>query len=223
MAGFWQGVGDWFGFKPIDDPGDFFQDAASLLSVGMYDAQDNRFAPEKLATLGPVVAGIKSAFHSPEDTSEAAAFLGNAASYLGELMETEQNAAKIQAESNEEAAVNAWRRSELAADAAARRARELRRTSYQDAVASLRAAGLNPVLAAGAGISGSAVTAPQANAPASSASKADAINGADLLTAIASLLSGAGSLIKGLNPVTAVTNVDKNGAASQIFYHYGRK
>lgn len=44
------------------------------------------------------------------------------------------------------------------------------------------------------------MTAPQANAPASSSGMADGLNAADLLTAIASLLGGAGSLIGALSP-----------------------
>lgn len=132
--------------------------------------------------------------------SEASSMLGGLSEYLGELFETSENAAKNQADRNELAAVNAWKRSEQSADAAARRARELRKTAYQDAVSSLKAAGLNPVLAAGGGISGSAVTAPQANAPASSSGMADGLNAADLLSAIAALLGGAGSLIGSISP-----------------------
>lgn len=138
---------------------------------------------------------------SPIQVREAGDFLGSDLSeYLSELFETSENAAKKQAERNETAAVNAWLRSERAADAALQRARSLRRTSYQDAVSSLKAAGLNPVLAAHGGISGSAVTAPQANAPASQSGMADGLNAADLLMAIAALLSGAGSLIGSISP-----------------------
>lgn len=160
--------------------------------------------------------------HSAEDASLMGDILGPLKEYMGELFETSETAAKNQMERNELLAENAWKRSELAADAAALRARELRQTAYQDAVKSLKAAGLNPVLAAGGGISGSAVTAPQANAPAASSGMADGLNAADLLSAVASLLSGAGNLVKGLNPVSSVMNVDKNGAVSETFYHFGK-
>lgn len=80
-----------------------------------------------------------------------------------------------------------------------KRARALRQTAYQDAVSSLKAAGLNPVLAAGGGISGSATTAPMANAPSSSSGMASGLNASDLLTAIASIVSSAGNLMKGIS------------------------
>lgn len=158
---------------------------------------------EHLANPDQPVGGssVQPLITSPAQVREASDFLGSDLSeYLSELFETSENAAKKQAERNELAAVNAWKRSEQAADAALARARALRQTSYQDAVSSLKAAGLNPVLAAHGGISGSAVTAPQANAPASQSGMADGLNAADLLMAIAALLSGAGSLIGSISP-----------------------
>lgn len=115
------------------------------------------------------------------------------------LFETAEQAAVRQAQRNEEAAVAAYQRSEAAADAALRRARELRQTEKQDVMASLKAAGLNPVLAASGGFSGSAVTAPQATAPSSSSGMASGVNGADLLSSIASIVSSAGNLMKGIS------------------------
>lgn len=119
--------------------------------------------------------------------------------WFSELFETAENAALKQAERNERSAVAAYERSEQAADNALKRARDFRQTAYQDAVASLKAAGLNPVLAAGGGISGSSTTAPMANAPASSSGMASGMNAADLLTAIAVIVSGAGNLMKGIS------------------------
>lgn len=125
--------------------------------------------------------------------------------WLESLFNTAEQSAINQARRNEDAAYAAWQRSEQAADSALRRARELRQTAYQDAVSSLKAAGLNPVLAASGGISGSAVTAPQANAPASSSGLAQGINGADLLTAIAAIISSAGNLMKGISSFLPTT------------------
>lgn len=157
---------------------------------------------------GPVSFGQQLPINSPVAAQEAAdltkAEFGDV-SWIGSLFETAEQAAVEQARRNEEAAVAAWRRSEQAADSALNRARELRQTAYQDAVDSLKAAGLNPVLAASGGISGSAVTAPQANAPSSSSGLAQGINGADLLTAIASIISSAGSLMKGISSFLPTT------------------
>lgn len=161
---------------------------------------DYKAAYDPPSSVGEFATRVVDNFHSPTDASEAMDMLGYLGQYFTQLFETEANAAKIQAESNEAAAVNAWKRSELAADAALARARKFRQTSALDNVQALKAAGLNPVLAASGGISGSAVTAPQANAPASTSSKADGLNAADLLTAIAALLGGAGSLIGSINP-----------------------
>lgn len=173
-------------------------DLSGMEKAGQFIQEQPR---TQLATaLASGVAHATDAFHSGADASEASEMLGNFGDYLGELFETSETAARNQAIRNEEAAYNAWQRSEKAADAALQRARSLRSTAYQDAVSSLKAAGLNPVLAAGGGISGSAVTAPQANAPAASSGMADGLNAADLLLAIASLLSGAGSLIGSINP-----------------------
>lgn len=120
-------------------------------------------------------------------------------SWWNELFETAEKAALNQAERNERSAVAAYERSELAAENAMNRARQLRQTAYQDAVRSLKAAGLNPVLAAGGGISGSATTAPQANAPSSSSGMASGLNAADLLSAIASIITSSGNLMKGIS------------------------
>lgn len=84
--------------------------------------------------------------NSAAAVSESSSMLGGLSQYLSELFETSENAALKQAQRNEEAAVNAWKRSEQSAEAAARRARDLRKTAYQDAVSSLKAAGLNPAL-----------------------------------------------------------------------------
>lgn len=157
---------------------------------------------------GPVSFGEHLPINSPVAAQEAAeplkATFGDAG-WLSSLFNTAEQSAINQAKRNEAAAYAAWQRSEQAADSALRRARELRQTAYQDAVESLKAAGLNPVLAASGGISGSAVTAPQANAPASSSGLAQGINGADLLTAIAAIISSAGNLMKGISSFLPTT------------------
>lgn len=74
---------------------------------------------------------------------------------------------------NDMLAGSAWQRSEFSADAASQRqidaTRELRSTQFQDIVGSAQAAGINPIFALGGGIS-SPASAPQASAPAGSAS-----------------------------------------------------
>lgn len=131
--------------------------------------------------------------------SDIKADLGKPGSWWEEMFQTAETAAINQANRNEEAAYAAYLRSEQAADNAYKRARNLRKSQYLDAVESLKAAGLNPVLAASNGISGSSTTAPQANAPASSSSAASGIDGASLLQAIAAIVSSAGNLMKGIS------------------------
>lgn len=190
----------WFGL-----PDDYFSNPDYSIT---YSQAKELYDPP--SSVGEFAGRVVDNFHSASDASEASDMLGVLGQYFSQLFETEANAAKIQAESNEAAAVNAWKRSELAADAALARARKFRQTSALDNVQALKAAGLNPVLAAGGGFSGSAVTAPQANAPASSSSKADGLNAADLLTAIAALLGGAGSLIGSLSPKRIISDVTSN-------------
>lgn len=173
---------------------------ATVPNTGIADQTYEEHQANPESDVGGSPPEILTTFNSPSVVTEAAEGLGDLKQYLSEIFETSENAARLQADRNEVAAVNAWRRSEEAAESAMNRARRLRQTAYQDAVDSLKSAGLNPVLAAGGGISGSAVTAPQANAPASSSSMADGLNAADLLQSIAAMLSGAGSLLGSILP-----------------------
>lgn len=74
---------------------------------------------------------------------------------------------------NDALASSAWQRNEASADNAAQRqvetSRELRQTQFQDTVSSAQAAGINPVMALGYGVS-SPASAPQATSPAGSTS-----------------------------------------------------
>lgn len=210
-----------------------------LLNDGMSQLQEDypdRFdwlsqfseAPGASPFDGPVSFGQQLPINSPVAAQEAAdaikAEFGDV-SWLGTIFKTAEQAAVEQARRNEAAAVAAWRRSEEAADNALRRAREYNLNFYKDTVASLKAAGLNPVLAAGGGIGGHSVTAPQANAPASSSGLAEGINGADLLTSIAAIISSAGNLMKGIssflpsNIISQVTGDYTNLNESHIYSH----
>lgn len=126
---------------------------------------------------------------------------GSGLDYIRDLFETSEIAAVKQAQRNEEAAINAWKRSEESAQRAAARTRELRSTAYQDAVSSLKAAGLNPVLAASGGISGGSVTAPMAQAPAASSNMAEGLKGADLLNFLVNYIGAASKLIDAILPL----------------------
>lgn len=198
-----------------------------LLNDGISQLQDDypdRFdwlsqfseAPGASPFDGPVSFGQQLPINSPVAAREASepvkATFGDTG-WLESLFNTAEQSAINQAKRNEDAAYAAWLRSEEAADNALRRARELNQTYYQDTVASLKAAGLNPVLAAGGGIGGHSVTAPQANAPASSSGLAQGINGADLLTSIAAIISSAGNLMKGISsflPSSIISQVTGN-------------
>lgn len=225
---FLSGVRDWFGIDP-DAP--WTENLGSVLTSGIYRADGSDPDISHLFLPGGFITAGLNAMNSPSSVSEASSVLNDVlgqdgSSYLGDLFETSEHAAEQQAVRNEAAAIDAWKRSEQAADNALRRARELRQTAYQDAVSSLKAAGLNPVLAAGGGISGSAVTAPQANAPSSSSGMADGLNAADLLMSIAAILSGAGSLIGNINPrriISQTTSTSTSENTSWIYHMNGRK
>lgn len=151
--------------------------------------------------IGDVLSGI----HSPSDAADFNGVIhdqtGGILKDFENLFETSETAAVHQAQRNEAAAVEAWKRSEQSADRAMARTRELRQTAYQDAVASLKAAGLNPVLAASNGISGSSVTAPMAQTSSSQSGMADGLKAADLLALISNYVSSVKSMMTSLIPM----------------------
>lgn len=221
---FLDGVRDWFGYNP-DAP--WYQNLGAIASGGIYRAGESGLDFAHLMQPGGFVTAGLNAMNSPSSVSEASSVLNDVlgqdgSSYLGDLFETSEHAAEQQAIRNEAAAIDAWKRSEQAADNAMRRARELRQTAYQDAVQSLKAAGLNPVLAASGGISGSATTAPQANAPSSSSGMADGLNAADLLMSIAAILSGAGNLIGNINPRRIISESTRTSENTNWNFNYRR-
>lgn len=183
--------------------GSMFDPYAGLVSTGS-DSPLSSIGNSPYAVQAAADA-VNSAMNGSNESSSADTSF-NWGDYFAQLYETEEEAARNQAQRNEEAAYQAYLRSEVAAENAMKRARELRQTQYQDAVFSLKAAGLNPVLAASGGISGSSTTAPQANAPSSSSSAAGGINITDLLTALGSIVSSAGNLLKGLNPANIMSS-----------------
>lgn len=230
--GFWSNYADHLGLKPVHSAGDFFQDAAALLTLGAYQADENRFQPFGFTNpvSGLVGAGFDTAIQNSVSTSMDGILdsigtmrensLGD---YVGNLFQTDADAALDQALLNEDAAIASWKRSEESADKAQARARELRQTYYSDLMKGLKDAGLNPVLAASGGFGGVSSSAPLGVSQASSSSKADGLNAATLIQAIASILSGAGNLVAGLNPLKSSTSVDSNGALSRTFYSYGKR
>lgn len=230
--GFWSNFADYMGFKPIHSAGDFFQDAGALLSMGAYQADDNSFSIRNMTSPGTAAlrAGLDTAFENSVSTtmdgildSIGTMRENNLGDYVGNLFQTDADAALDQALLNEDAAIASWKRSEESADKAQARARELRQTYYSDLMKGLKDAGLNPVLAASGGFGGVSSSAPLGVSQASSSSKADGLNAATLIQAIASILSGAGNLVGSLNPLKSTTSVDSNGALSRTFYSYGKR
>lgn len=140
-----------------------------------------------------------SAAPSSDSAAPTEDFEADIPGWITSLFETSEQAAVSQWQRNENSARWAYARSEAAADRALERARQLRQTYYQDAMQSLKDAGLNPVLAAGGGIGGASTTSIQANAPSASSSMASGINGADLLSAIAAIITASGNLMKGIS------------------------
>lgn len=147
---------------------------------------------------------VLNGIHSPSDATDLNGLINDQTGGLlkdfENLFETSETAAVNQAQRNEAAAVEAWKRSEQSAERAMKRTRELRQTAYQDAVASLKAAGLNPVLAASNGISGSSATAPMASAASSQSGMAEGLKAADILSVLSNYVSSVKSLLSGFVP-----------------------
>lgn len=221
---FWTGVADYLGLKPIEDAGDFFQDLGSVASMGLYNARNNSFNPSAMvgSPVGAGVAGMVSDKWSdniPSTMGGITETLDNLREddlldYAGNMFQTDADAALDQAAVNDQLSEAAWKRSEESADRAMARARELRQTYASDLMKGYQAAGLNPVLAASGGFSGVSSSAPQGSSQAATSSKADGLNAANLMQAIAFILSGAGSLISGasrLSPAGIISNAAKIG------------
>lgn len=200
------------------DPGPLFDERGfipgRITSKSPFDGGFDILNPPSSAS----VAYLRNGITSPSDVQGYSEFAQNAVGdfsadipgWLETLFNTSEQSAALQWQRNENSARNAYVRSELAADNALRRARQLRQSYYQDVVNSLKAAGLNPVLAAQNGISGASTTAPQANAPSATSSIASGINGADLLSAIAAIITASGNLMKGISsflPTNIISNV----------------
>lgn len=218
--GFWTGVADYLGLRPINSFRDFGADTLALISGGAYQADDRSFSPSNLlfghGYAAPAVAGINDVWSDKVSTTMDGTIdaintlretgLGD---YGGDMFQTDADAALDQAAVNDDLAKAAWLRSEESADKAQARARELRRTYYQDLMRSLKEAGLNPVLAASGGFGGVSSSAPMGTSQAATSQKADGLNAADLIEAIASVLTGAGSLARGVSSFLPTTVIRK--------------
>ena len=226
--GCWTGVSDYLGLEPVNSPGAFFRDALRVVAApstfgkawadgpGGYTGSDAW--RDMWTSGGPVGAGLSSLISDNVSTTmdgslEAVDTLreNGLSDYIGDLFQTDADAALDQALVNENLSENAWKRSEQSADAAQARARELRQTYYQDLMHSLKEAGLNPVLAASGGFGGVSSSAPMGTSQAASSQKADGLNAANLLAAIAAILNGAGSILGGITRSSPAGIIAKGG------------
>lgn len=157
---------------------------------------------------------------SVESASEVSNSLGSSAldnflHWLEGYIESPEAAAERQRDFNE-----------AEADRAMQRARELRKTAASDYVEGLKAAGLNPVLAAGSGFNLSSNVAPQATSSAAQGTRAvDFVSAlAALLQGVGGVLSGSGSLVHAMSPTAQLSEVltefskSKNGGWSSTSY-----
>lgn len=209
--GFWDGVADWLGINPdarwyqnlgavlsggfyqadedYSSAGDYFNDQVSRLFFG--PVSYGLASEAKDAFSGAITGGIGSLFDIVSDLSENVSSIEDMKdvdSALAGVVKGESPSEFLNAimqyfssPGNEADAQREFNREE--ADRAVERARELRQTQYQDVVSSLKAAGLNPVLAAGGGIGGSSSAAPMATSSAAQGTRA-----VDIISSIALLL-----------------------------------
>lgn len=196
--GFWTGVAKGFGLRPINSFGDFVHDVTSFGALGTVRNLADNLIDEKVST---TMDGTLDAINTLRE--------GGLGDYVGDLFQTDADAALDQAMTNDALSEAAWLRSEKSADAAQARARELRQTYYSDLMRSLKSAGLNPVLAASGGFGGVSSSAPMGTSQAATSQKADALNAADLIEAIAAVLTGAGSLARGVSSFLPSTVIRK--------------
>ena len=140
---------------------------------------------------------------SVEDAKEISGALGGSSledflHWLEGYIESPEAAAERQRDFNE-----------AEAEKAMARARELRKTAASDYVEGLKAAGLNPVLAAGSGFNLSSNIAPQATSSAAQGTRAvDFVSAlAALLQGVGGVLSGSGSLVHAMSPTAQLSEV----------------
>lgn len=226
--GFWQGVGDWLGINP---DADWWQNALAVASGGLYQAGEGFDLGHTLVPLGPITYGLASEAKDAVSDSlgpvaDVVSDLSQSISSIADMKDLDSALAGVlkgqssselvnaimqyfSSPGNEAEAQREFNREE--ADRAVERARELRQTQYQDAVSSLKAAGLNPVLAAGGGIGGSSSATPMATSSAAQGTRAvDVISSVALL--LQALTGGIGDIAEALGSHKTVVNKTYNNS-----------
>lgn len=226
--GFWEGVADWMGINP---DGPWYKNLGAVLSGGLYQADEDYSSAgdyfkdqgKRLFTpLGPIAYGAGSSLN------DAVSDLSEKIGSIDDMKSITENLADALGGKSDSDLINRifsyftspgaeadlqrdFNREE--ADLAVERARELRRTQYIDAVQGLRAAGLNPVLAAGGGIGSSSSVAPMATSSAAQGTRAvDVISSLALL--LQSITGGISSIADAFGSHKTVVNKTYNNLRS---------